>query len=62
MGLDRKRVFQELNDFWHVRGPIPLEVLFNKIDERLDNIGIVGDETLVEVDKAKKGLYIFNFG
>ena len=38
-----------------VRGrPIPSQVLFGEVDQGAGNIGVVGDESLIEVGKAKE--------
>ena len=44
------------------RGPIPSVILLRKVKQRADNGGVVRNEPLVEVGKAKEGLYILDFG
>ena len=42
------------------RGPVPLGAFFAKVDEGMGNIGVVKNEVVVEVCKAKKGVYILD--
>ena len=37
------------------RGPVPREVFLREVDEGLGDVGVVRDETMVEVRKPKKG-------
>jgi len=41
--------------------PVPLEVLFCKVDEGAGNVGVVRNESSVEVGKAKEGAYVLDF-
>jgi len=43
------------------RGPVPLEVLFGEVNEGTGNVGIVGDESAVEVGEAKERAYVLDF-
>jgi len=38
-----------------------LEILFGEVDEGTGNIGVVGDESMVEIGKAEEGAYVFDF-
>ena len=42
------------------RGPVPGEVLFGEVEERASDVGIVGDESSVEIGKAKERANIFH--
>jgi len=44
------------------RGPVPLEILFGQIDEGAGDIGVVGDESPIEVCKAEERAHIFDLG
>jgi len=41
--------------------PIPLEILFCEVDEGMSDIGVVRDESSVEVGEAKEEVYILDF-
>ena len=43
-------------------GPIPREVLLGEIEERASDIGIVGDESSVEIGETKERVDVFHLG
>jgi len=59
--------FRQEKGFKGVKGsltsgsPVPLKVLFGEVDEGTGDIGVVGDESTVEVGEAKERVYIFDF-
>ena len=40
---------------------MPRDVLFGEVDQWLGDIGIIGDETSVEIGKSKEGSDVFDF-
>ena len=44
------------------RGPVPGEVLLGEVKERAGNIGIIGNESSVEIGEAKERASIFHLG
>ncbi|KIM70394.1 hypothetical protein SCLCIDRAFT_100382, partial [Scleroderma citrinum Foug A] len=44
-----------------VIGEFPRSVFAGKLHERNDNVGVVVDETMVEVRKSEEGLNVLNF-
>lgn len=59
--MDGKRNFRKSNNFWQVGGPVPLEVFFDKVEQRLDDIRIVRDKALIKIGKAEEESYILDF-
>ena len=43
------------------RGPVPRQVLLGEVNERLGDIGVIGDKMSVEVGKAKERSDVFDF-
>ena len=43
-------------------GPVPQEVFLGKVEERASDVGVVGDEALVEIGEAKERANIFHLG
>jgi len=43
------------------RSPVPLKVLFGEVDEGTGDIGVVRDESTVEVGKAEERTYVLDF-
>jgi len=41
-------------------GPVPLEVLLGEVNEGAGDIGVIWDESPVEVGEAKEGAYVFD--
>ena len=60
--MREEELFQLIERLLTGRGPIPTVVLFHKIQKGVGNSRVVRDESTVEVDKAKEGSYIFDFG
>ena len=44
------------------RGPVPAVVLLCEVKEGASDSGVVGDEPMIEVGKAKEQLHIFDLG
>jgi len=44
------------------RGPVPLKVLFGKINKGASNVRVVRNESPIEVGEAKEGAYVFDLG
>ena len=44
------------------RGPIPGEVFLSEVEEGTGNVGIVGDESSVEVGESKERANVFHLG
>ena len=59
--------FQREEGFESVKGglaggrPVPREVFLGEVNESLGNIGVIRNETLVEVCEAKEGPDVFDF-
>ena len=43
------------------RGPVPLEVFLSEVNEGTDDVGVVWNESTVEVGEAKEGAYVLDF-
>ena len=43
------------------RGPVPLVIFLGEVKEGVGDSGVVGDELMVEVGKAKERSYVFDF-
>ena len=43
-------------------GPIPREVFLGEVEEGAGNVGVVGDESSVEIGESKEGANIFHLG
>jgi len=59
--------FRQEKGFKRVEGsltsgsPVPLKILFGEVDEGTGDIGVVRDESTVEVGKAEEGAYVLDF-
>ena len=61
-GLGEEEAFKGVEGSLARRGPVPGEVLLGEVEERASDVGVVGDESLVEIGKTKEGANIFHFG
>ena len=43
-------------------GPIPREVLLGEVEERASDVGVIRDETSIEIGEAKERANIFHLG
>ena len=59
-GLCKEETFEGIKGGLASGGPIPREILLSEVEERVGDVGIVGDESSVEIGKAKKGANIFH--
>ena len=59
-GLGEEETFEGVEGCLTRRGPVPGEVLLGEVEERASDVGVVGDESSVEIGKAKKGANIFH--
>ena len=53
--------FEGVEGFLAGGGPVPLEVFLGEVDEGAGDVGVVGDESLVEVGEAEEGAYVLYF-
>ena len=53
--------FQSFKSFSSSVGEVPCGALLGESSEWYGNVGVVGDETTVEVCEAQEGLYVLNF-
>jgi hypothetical protein len=53
-GFREEQRFQSIESVLTVWGPFPREVFFGEVNEESCDIGVVGNETAIEVGKAKE--------
>jgi len=58
--FQQEKGFESVERSLASRGPVPLEVFLGKVDEGTGDVGVVWDESTVEVGKAKEGAYVLN--
>ena len=44
------------------RRPVPREVLLGEVEERASDVGVIRDETSIEIGEAKERVDIFHLG
>ena len=61
-GFGEEEAFKGVEGGLTCGGPVPREVFLGEIEEGTSDIGVVGDETSVEVGEAKERADIFHLG
>ena len=61
-GFREEEAFEGVEGGLTGRGPVPGEVFLSEVEERASDVGIVRDEALVEVGKAKERANVFHLG
>ena len=61
-GFGEEEVFEGVKGGLARRGPVPGEILLGKVEEGVSDIGVVGDESTVEVGEPKERADIFHLG
>ena len=61
-GFGEEKTFEGVEGGLARRGPVPREVFLGEIKERAGDIGIIGDESSVEVGEAKERANVFHLG
>ena len=55
--MQEKEFLQQVKSLLADRGPISTVVLLSEIQKEAGDSGVVGDELMVEIGKAKEGVY-----
>ena len=61
-GFREEETFEGIKGGLAGGGPIPREILLGEIEERASDVGIVGDESSVEIGETKEKVDIFHLG
>jgi len=60
-GFRQEKGFEGVEGFLAGGGPVPLEIFLGEVDERTSDVGVVGDESSIEIGEAKEGAYVLDF-
>ena len=61
-GFGEEKAFEGVKGGLARRGPVPGEVLLGKVEEGASDVGVVGNESSVEVGEPKERANIFHLG
>ena len=61
-GFGEEEVFEGVKGGLARRRPVPGEVLLGKVEEGASDVGVVGDESTVEVGEPEERVNIFHLG
>ena len=61
-GFGEEKTFEGVEGGLAGRGPVPREVLLGEVEEGAGDVGVVGDESAVEVSEPKERANIFHLG
>ena len=61
-GFGEEEAFEGVKGGLARRGPVPGEVLLSKVEEGASNVGVVGDESSVEIGEPEERANIFHLG
>ena len=61
-GFGEEKMLEGLKGGLTRRGPVPGKVLLGEVEERAGDVGVVGDESSVEIGKAKERANVFHLG
>ena len=61
-GFCKEEVFEGIKGGLAGGGPIPREILLSEVEERASDIGIVRNESLVEIGETKERADVFHLG
>ena len=59
-GFGEEETFEGVEGGLTRRGPVPGEVLFGEVKKRASDVGVIGDESLVEIGETKERANIFH--
>ena len=59
-GFGEEEAFEGVKGGLARRGPVPGEVLFGEVEERAGDVGVIRDESSVEIGETKKRVNVFH--
>ena len=60
--LGEEEMFEGIKGGLARGGPVPGEVLLGEVEERASDIGVIGDESSVEIGETKERANVFHLG
>ena len=61
-GFRKEETFEGVEGGLTGGGPIPRGVLLSEVEERVSDVGVIRNETLIEIGEAKERANIFHLG
>ena len=61
-GFCKEETFEGIKGGLAGGGPVPREILLSEVEERASDVGIVRDESLVEIGETKERADVFHLG